>query len=636
VNYHKLIFFALLCMLFSFPSIGQLSVVNIIKQENTDKKIGQRNAALHNLEPKSLPFWDDFSFSFDGRPVDTLWVNSPHVRISQGIGINPLSINVATFDGTDANGRPYSTTDPLATGLTDSLVSRALKLTEVPANQRTTVYLSFYYQYQGRGEGPDPNDEFYLEFRNDQLQWERVWGVDGSINVGPNVFNPVLIPVNQPRFFHDNFQFKFQSKGRQSGPFDTWNLDYIYLNRFRNGNDLSFPDRSIAAPLTSLFGVYWSVPFKHFIEDPIALMSNPRFGLYNLKSGFSQPINFDTDISIKQIFEDDSFSIADYNLDNEAGIGGTLQSFERRMVSTQTLPDVTWFDVDAKEIEVDFKVSVSTKDNVPPAELGDYEARYIPIDFRWNDTTSTVYKISDYYAYDDGEAEFAAGLNSAGGSVVYLFESLGVERDTLVSVDIHFPFVGTNESAQIDLIILRDLEDGPGSLLHMQAINIERKGNNEFVNYKLSEPIGVSNPFYVGWRQRTSNRIDVGLDKNNDTGNRMYFKTGTIWQQNITVQGSLMIRPRIGKGSGIITGIENKNQQAVRAWPNPSHDGYFFIKGSYNNVIILDAFGRALSPVLLQQREDTLHIDLSAQPGGMYILKLMHQNKPEIIKLIRQ
>jgi hypothetical protein len=364
-------------------------------------------------------------------------------------------------------------------------------------------------------------------------------------------------------------------------------------------------------------------------------MQHPSFGLYNLKSGFSQPINFDTDIAIKQTFDDESITIENFNLETEVGIGGTLQSFERRAVSTQALPELEWFDADAKAIEIAYKISVSTKDNVPPEELGDYEARYIPIDFRWNDTTRTVYNMADYYAYDDGEAEFAAGLNAAGGRVVYLFESLGTIRDTIVSVDIHFPFVGSNETAQIDLLILRDLDEGPGSLIHAQTINVERKGNNEFVNYKLSEPIGVSNPFYLGWRQRSSNRIDVGLDKNNDTGNRIYFNVGEVWQQNVSVNGSLMIRPRIGKGSGIVTGAENSISENYKAYPNPSADGFFTVKGKFQQTQLSDQFGRPLAQQLIHQIENHLQIDLSHQARGMYLLKIRDVHKLHVIKLIR-
>ncbi len=616
--------------LISLGANAQLSVVSIVKdQHNKD----QSKSKMDNLDPKPLPFWDDFSFNQNGFPSDTLWLNSQNVGISQGIGINPLSVFVANFNGTSADGRPYSTTDPLATGLTDSLVSRQILMTDVPLAQRNSVFISFYYQYQGLGEAPDPGDEFYLEFRNDQMQWERVWSVDGSINLSPDVFNPVILPVNQPRFFHNAFQFKFQSKGRQSGPFDTWNLDYVFLNSLRNSSDLSFPDRSIAAPLSSLFGDYWSIPLKHFIEDPQLLMQTPDFGLYNLKAGFSQPINYDTDVSITNIFEDESFNTNTYALETEAGIGGTLQNFERRMVSTQTLPDNSWFDADAKAIEITYKISVSTKDNVPPAELGDYEARYIPIDFRWNDTIRTTYRLADYYAYDDGEAEFAAGLNVAGGRAVYLFNVLGNEPDTIVSVDMHFPFVGTNESAQIDLIILRDLEEGPGSLLHLQTVNVERTGNSQFVNYKLSEPVGVNNTYYLGWRQRSSNRVDVGLDKNNDTGDRIYFNIGDSWQQNVNVKGSLMIRPRIGKGTGIITGIEKSSNTLNRAWPNPSSTGIFYLNGQFDKFEVLDQFGRYI-PFQYHQTEERLTIDLSAQPKGMFFLRLVNKNRLEVVKLI--
>ncbi|HMP99550.1 MAG TPA: T9SS type A sorting domain-containing protein, partial [Cyclobacteriaceae bacterium] len=237
--------------------------------------------------------------------------------------------------------------------------------------------------------------------------------------------------------------------------------------------------------------------------------------------------------------------------------------------------------------------------------------------------------------YDDGEAEFAAGLNASGARLAYYFEPLCGVADTLVSVDIYFPFVGINETAQIDLIVLRDLDDDPGSLLHMQTINVQRSGNNEFVSYPLAQAVIVSNPYYLGWRQRGTSRVDVGLDKNNNTGERMFFNVGDNWQQNVSVQGSLMIRPVIGKATGLITGVAPSEKNHVKVWPNPSHDGKFWLAGKVNAMEIRNQFGQAIR-FNQTQYPDFLEIDLQDQTRGMYILRIHDGSKLQSIKLIRQ
>ena len=102
------------------------------------------------------------------------------------MGINPPSINVATFDGLDSAFLPYSQ-QVLTNGLRDSLVSQAIKLgvPGVAVGERNSVYLSFFYQWQGNGEAPDPDDYLQVEFRNDLGQWEKVMTIYPKVILQP-------------------------------------------------------------------------------------------------------------------------------------------------------------------------------------------------------------------------------------------------------------------------------------------------------------------------------------------------------------------------------------------------------------------------------------------------------------------
>ena len=67
----------------------------------------------------------------------------------------------------------------LTNGFCDSLVSQAIKMGEpdVLISERNSVYLSFFYQWQGNGEAPDALDYLQLEFKNDQGIWEQVMAI---------------------------------------------------------------------------------------------------------------------------------------------------------------------------------------------------------------------------------------------------------------------------------------------------------------------------------------------------------------------------------------------------------------------------------------------------------------------------
>src|SRR5690606_23435407 len=134
LTFHPVAWLLSLCLL-ALPVISvhaQLIEAPIPVQENGRP---DPNARTKSTGPLSLPFWDDFSTVAPGYP-DTLWVHSNSVYISNGIGLNPPSINVATFDGLDSLGSPYNPNETSSVGFTDKMTSRPLLMTEVPVNER--------------------------------------------------------------------------------------------------------------------------------------------------------------------------------------------------------------------------------------------------------------------------------------------------------------------------------------------------------------------------------------------------------------------------------------------------------------------------------------------------------------------
>ncbi len=101
-------------------------------------------------------------------------------------------------------------------------------------------------------------------------------------------------------------------------------------------------------------------------------------------------------------------------------------------------------------------------DRVPPRDSGDYTPNYIPIDFRVNDTTRATYVLANYYAYDDGSAEFGAGLNQPAAEVAYLFKMITNKPDTIVAIDLYFPDFGDQSSQTIVIHVRKDTSNTGG------------------------------------------------------------------------------------------------------------------------------------------------------------------------------
>jgi len=618
-------------LLIASTSIAQLHIFPLGHSSGGKAITSNRTKAV---DPLKLPFWDDFSFSeLTYSPSEKLWQSGSTVWVNDGIGINPPSLKVATFDGLDAKGKPYSVNDVLAKGRADSLVSNPIQLDLVPGPQRNTVYLSFYYQFRGNGEPPDAGDQLLLYFKT-TTAWEKVLTVENDGSFQRDVFYQVFVQVNGDRFFHDQFQFRFQNFGRLSGPYDTWNLDYIYLNSGRSATDNSYPDRTQSAPLTSLFNDYRAMPYQHFLKDPAANLIPPGFTIYNLRVDNNQPLNYFSYDSIIA-YKDKVISYSSHVLDNAKTIGNALLGLERRTVQMATLPDISNFDNTADSIKIRLKLGLSTKDNVLPADAGDYDPfKYSPIDFRLNDTTRAEFVLSNYYAYDDGAGEYGAGLNQPGAQLAYLFQMKTTEPDTLIGVDMYFPKFGDETSQVIQLLVFGDNAGFPGSILYSESINLQRSGLDKFWRHAFTNEVGVKGSFYLGWKQSSSAVIALGFDKNTDSGNKIYFNTNGAWEKNTSEKGSLMIRPIFGESAvnDTNTGLEDV-AISVMAYPNPN-SGTFYLPKKIEALAVVDITGRNIE--FNKSMDGNLQKIEMPNTSGIYILRVFEGGKWSSQKIMVQ
>lgn len=600
-------------------SVAQLTMSPIEKNTGTASSPGNRTKSL---APMSLPLWDDFSSQAN---TDTLWEHKSTVWINSGMGIKPPTVNVATFDGLDENGVPYSpgSNQNLEFGITDSLVSRRIKMTEVPVFERNNVFMSFYYQWGGFGEVPDMNDFLRLEFLSNTGIWETILTLQSNDIQLPTQFYSTSIRINQDRFYHDDFQFRFRASGRKSGRYDTWNIDYIYLNKGRTASDLNagFPDRAPYLPMTALFAPYYAVPQRHFISNPEENTALVTFGLSNLSS-IPQPMNYDIDAYVTAYTNEVSTETV-VPVANAQPILPSITAFEKRAITFTTKPDLSPFST-ADSLSVTIKTTLVTGDSV--------NTGFEPLDFYVNDTLRNTYVLKDYYAYDDGTAEYAVGLTQSGNRAAYRFIVKTSEEDTLNGIYIHYPFTSGTSALSTLFTVYTNKDGKPDVVLYEETIPIQRKANSAFILFPFTQSVLVKDTFYIGWRQPISGRVQIGLDASQNTGDHIFVNVTGAWVQNTLIEGSLMIRPRFGSGE-IITALPEE-AAGLSLYPNPN-EGEFIVRGNFSDLHILSLTGNPL-PYTTESFGEETRIIMHHARSGIYIVRYRSNNRIFSEKIIIQ
>ena len=627
----KVVFFLLgVLALTTTDALAQSSPLRLVpipspSSVTTQSVQARQRATLAGDAVQALPFWDDFSqSSVDTQGFatpDTLhWAKNTGVLVNTGLGIAPPTLGVASFDGTKLRGEPHAT-DSSSTGLSDELTSCPINLALVPEGERNSVYFSFFWQPQGRGEFPEsPGDSLRLQFITADTTWITVWkqsGGDPSLAV--DAFVQSILPVDNPAFFHDRFQFRFQSYNRQSGAFDTWNIDYVYINKGRTADDLAYPDAAVTSLPTSLFGEHTMVPMKQFRADPARYLAEPSTQYFNLRN---QPVGTTFEAFVNN-------ALTGEQLDRLSTTRNTLSplptAFDRRTMTVDAL-DATTLDLnqDSLYLETEFYIETGDKpliESITP----EGDTLFSPsVDYRLNDTVRTTFVINESLAYDDGTAEFGVDLNQTGGRVAYQF--VAPVADLLTHIDIHFPQLAQNRGTLLRLFVWKTLSDTADNEVVLRetgtiAVDLDSiKTANGFFSYTLESPITVEDTFYIGYQQESDERfLVIGFDKNTDTGDRIFFNVSNdAWKQNTDLQGSLMMRPRFDRERAqLVTDLaEEEDDIDLIVFPNPS-TGQFHVKGLFDELRVLDLLGREV----LRSTYTPSPIDLTGYQPGLYVFQ---------------
>ena len=622
----------------------------------------------------SLPFVEDFSTSLL-YPDLAAWKDD-YAFVNQSMAYQPLSIGVATLDGFNQFGQPYEPISVdeevgLIDGVADVLTSRPVcynrmddfgNVEPVIEVDDGTMFFRFFYQPQGVGDFPNSRDSLKLSLLGADDNWYQVWQLQGPTKNEPfHPFNPVSMKlekieegtaitirtqisirdeVDEPyrdssyvqidtipevNFIFDGFQFQFSNNATVSGFNDHWHLDYIQFDEdtLRGISDL--------APITtipSILNDYQAMPWTHFVNNVESALKEELF--VPVRNNHSDRLGGDQLLEISDFCSGTNlYSLkADISITEETTV---LEPIPVDSISPITAPPF----IDIKNQIVENLGATLGRDSAV------FEMAYQIIDPDDNQDNNLIYeyqKFFNYYAYDDGTAEVAYGLQGAESQLALEFNVL--EADVLQAIQVNFVNMNSNDEKNAIYLMVWDnigIGTNKSNLIYSEEIRLNPEyvtQRNGFYTYVFENPLPVdAGIIYVGFEQELQNQINMGFDRNHDASTKTFFNSTSIWTPSI-IEGAVMLRPVFGKSlnnGDINVGIEEENIEAqeVVLYPNPSNDRIYF-KTSGNQTLqfvrIFDFSGRVVEENYLQSRG----VEVGHLPNGLYLVKTYDADLQEV------
>jgi len=557
-----------------------------------------------NKSAITLPFFDDFSYNSSVANID-LWQKSS-VFVNKTYPINPVTVGVATFDGLDEYGFARNFSQANSSDPSDTLLSQEINLSNVD-----TAYLMFYFQGKGLGDAPQIQDKLVLEFLNDTLGWEQIWYSNGQ---SMQEFEKVIEIINEPKFLHNTFQFRFRNYATISGNFDHWHIDYVKLDELLNPNDLiELNDVSFVYATPSFLKRYEQMPWTHFkFHEPAEMNDTVAIFLRNNGAG----INVDYQYNI---YEDNTV-IAHYPtlgvsrnesiFDYDSIIGNFEYKNPPITISSSVFTSAT--DSDSITFKVEHILGTGLNDN------------------KWNDTLYRLQEFNSSFAYDDGVAESAYGIYTSGAKLAYQFKLNRPE--ILRAIQMYFPqMLDSVSHIPFQLTIWNNNGGQPGNIIHQQEVYPKHTENGRFHYYYLDSTFQMLGTFYVGWEQTTNDPLNIGLDKNKLANQYMFYNLGSGWNNSI-YPGAWMIRPIVSEDEIILTQDEIRIDN-FKLYPNPTKQELNIILVTVDNMIsIYNLQGKLVKQSFFSTY--SCKLDITDLSSGMYVVEVKNNKGRNFQKFI--
>lgn len=583
---------------------AQLRLVPLDQEEYGEGGTGHTH--LRTEASLNLPFFDDFSTSKSSAPNTKNWLPGSGVYVNNTRSILHPSLNVATFDGQNANGTPYNLVNPLTQGFTDTLTSQPINLAGKAAAD--SVYISFHWGAKGLGELPDSSDFLRLEFYSKTKEWVPVWTQLGY--KVDTLFHQQFVAIKDPNYFHDAFQFRFRSYGRSSGPYDTWHLDYVYLNGKRSVKQPYLFDVALRKPVSNFLKKYTAMPLRQYQVNPQGFTADSiRTDIVN---NFN---NFNIVTSTFTLTDEQNGTEFLRNVQRSVYLE-SLKSLGLRVklaaVNAGTKTD---------SLHLVSKFFVTTTDTIPGVNL------------KTNDTIVAKAVLSDYFAYDDGSAEYGVQVNQKLARVAVQYAL--AKADTIGGIRMSMVSFNKDISGQGFTIQIFGNKNGkPDQLIAQRSVTVKYPGKRDgFVDYAFTSPVAVPDTFYVGWLQINDQPVTVGFDRNSMLGkNTIYYNLGTEWAKETALKGTIMIRPYLGaKAQGVVTGNEPVEKESI-FYPNPVQDEIWWKGRAIRQIDVYNAAGvlvKSVSPLAGQQS-----VSVGGLSQGIYMIKAMDGKRSFVQKML--
>jgi hypothetical protein len=488
----------------------------------------------------------------------------------------------------------------------DHLTSKAINL-QYPASD--SLYLSFLYQPGGLCDVPEEEDSLMVDFyATDSSQWINVWRIPGR---SLHEFSHAMIPISSERFLTSGFRFRFRNRASLSrsndypdkrSNVDYWHVDYVRLDRNRSASDTILRDVAFNTPLGPVLKKLSSVPWTHFEVAYNTIINSFVSARYRNNDSITR--NVTRSLTILEPL---------YN-----------EFYNPGPPTAQDLPEHDDTIVDLSFIyPFDFQRGDSALIRFKAALRTD------AFDPKVNDTVIHDQWFRDYYSYDDGTAEAGYGLRASGtANALVAMKYNSYESDRLGGVYIYFNQVYDSlnlKNYSFNLMVWDESDGLPGKVIHEDENSYKPNYTSTytgFVRYDFSEPVPVSGPFFVGWRQDKEYLLNVGLDKNNQPDPQvMYFNMGT-WESS-TAPGVIMFRPFLYDGT---TGIYHRPEETMllQIYPNPASDRVWFSlpddrEGDEILIHIYDSSGRLVHHSVVRSQA----LDLTGFTAGIYFIRAM-------------
>ena len=554
-----------------------------------------------------LPFWDDFSTG-----IDTLKWTVEGASYTETIGENAPSLGAILFNGVDANGEPYSL-QVRDQGESDFLTSKPFDLSTISAVYRESLFLSFFWQAGGKSEAPDESDRLTLQILNSEGNWITVWFRPGGENLDRTKFKQEIIRI-RPEWQHPAFQFRFLSNGRQIGPFDSWLVDYVYLNIKRSETDLSYRDRSLTQPNQVTLGEFTAYPYELLKGKQSGLWSQIENEFLNLENRFRA-----MEYSIQ--FQD-SLGKVILPVNSNTPFNPVPNALERRTFLSREFEEIP---VPASPSELIIKTSLTSGDGFLFEINNGDTVRYNSVDFRKNDTVKTVFPIRDFFAYDNGSADYSAGINQRAGQLAVKYNA--PEPVYLKGISINFTNASQANQA-IDIVVWDEIDKSP--IFSKESLIPVKVPGQDFIYYSLDTNLRVTGEFHIGFTQFTNDFIHVGLDKINNQADKIFYNVGGGWVQNEEVKGSLMIRPHVSLAPPFEESVIP--EAGFRIYPNPVVSE-LHIEGEFTDLVIFDSFGRQIF-LPRERRDEGEIVNFGGQRPGIYVVNLFSESGPKSFRIL--